>query len=478
MADRINVSNRTLFIGDNLEFLRGINSDSIDLIYMDPPRNSGEMLTAPAGSKAEGVFYQETWTLAHMSSWWLDEIALRHPDVHLAITYAKSLHGPEMGGYLTYLGIRLVELQRVMKPSGSIYLHTDPHSSHYLKTVMDALFGREHFRNEIVWKRPRSTAGDKRWAWTHDSVLFYTGPRKYHWKRIFQPHSPDYWTRNYKHEDDGGQFYMTPLMSFGIKADDTGRPWREIDPAKMGKHWVPPVKYLRKAHPKRKDLHLISAQEKLEMLDELGLIEWSAGSIPRFKIYAEMTEGTTVEDTITLVEAAGQGSEEYTGWPGQKPEELLDLIIRASTWARDGEDDGGNPRRPPDIVLDPFCGSGTACVVAERLGRRWIGAEMAPEAERVLRTRLSDEHPGAGDAELSVRSDPPERTDLRRQDDGLNPFMAKFELYRRQRGRCLSCNHELPEHALVIDRVSKPYRRRPDTLANFQLLCHHCRSLR
>lgn len=477
MVDRINVSNRTLFIGDNLEFLRGLNSDSIDLIYMDPPRNSGEMLTAPSGSIARGVFYQETWTLAHMSAAWLDEIALRHPDVHLAITTAKTLHGPEMGGYLTYLAIRLVELERVMKPSGSIYLHSDPHSSHYLKTILDALFGREHFRNEIAWKRPRSVAGEKRWAWTHDSVLFYTGPRKYHWNRVFQEHSPEYWTRNYRHEDDSGLFYTTPLVTFGIKFDDTGQPWRGVDPSEAGRHWVPPVRYLRMVHPKRNDLHLLGAQEKLDMLDALGLVVWSGSRFPRLKNYADMTEGTTIEDTITTVEAPGRDSAEYTGWPGQKPEELLEFIIRASTKESSGDETGDSPGVPPDVVLDPFCGSGTACVVAERLGRRWIGMEMAPEAKHILGKRLGDEHQVAGQAKISIQSEPPKRTDLPRRADGLNPATAKDELYSRQRGMCISCNHEFPEHALVISRASMPARRRLDTLENFQLLCHHCRSL-
>ena len=194
MAEYLNVPNRTLFIGDNLPVLRGLNTDAVDLIYLDPPRNRGGVVR---GRKYNGKYleYNDTWTADDMRPEWIDEISVRCPDALLAINGAKLLHGVEMAGYLTFMTVRLLELQRVLRPSGSIYLQTDPHTLHYLRTVMDAIFGSDNFMNQIAWRRNRiGRAGGKRWAWSHDTLLFYTGPRdKYHWNLIAQEPPPEYW---------------------------------------------------------------------------------------------------------------------------------------------------------------------------------------------------------------------------------------------------------------------------------------------
>ena len=479
MAEYLNVPDRTLFIGDNLEVLRGVNTDAVDLIYLDPPRNWGTTVRAPARTRSSGVSYDDTWSAEDMRAEWIDETGVRCPDALLAIQSARVLYGVEMAGYLTFMTIRLLELHRVLKPSGSIYLQCDPNAVHYLRAVMDAVFGRETFRNEISWRRDRIVAGAKRWAWQHDTLLYYSGPRRYRWNGQPQDPPPEYWA-NFDYRDDDGRFYTSPLVHQGLRSDDSGRPWRGHDPSSRGRHWAPRMGPLMTMHPDVKNWDGFTAQQKLDMLYEAGLVISSEGfTFPRFKVYEDQARGPAIQDVITEVPAIRRRDREDVGWPQQKPEGLLDFIIRASS-------EPANPRMSgaagePDIVLDPFCGSGTACVVAERLGRRWIGIEQHDKAESILRRRLGgpDSERGTGRAgPLSVLREPPVRTDLAPQDPGLDFRTARSRIYARQSGRCRGCNHSLPEHVMVTDRLGFPDRGRPDSLDNLALLCHHCRELR
>ena len=232
MAEYLNVPDRTLFIGDNLPVLRGINTDSVDLVYLDPPRNRGK---TQRGRKYNGelITYEDTWTVEDMRAEWLDEIGVRCPDALLAINGAKVLHSAEMADYLTFMTVRLLELHRVLKPSGSIYLQCDPKTVHYLRAVMDAVFSSENFRNEISWRRDRIEAGDRRWAWHHDTLLFYAGPHKDHWSRITQEPPPEYWA-SYNFRDDNGQrYYTSSLLDQGLRRDDSGNPWGDGTQARL-----------------------------------------------------------------------------------------------------------------------------------------------------------------------------------------------------------------------------------------------------
>ena len=383
MPDRINVPTRTLYIGDNLDFLRGINSNSVSFIYLDPPRNSGRTYEAPANSDAAGFTFDDTWTADDMRPDWRVEIR-EYRLVMLAVTTAaRRFHGEGLEAYLTFMGVRLTELHRILKPSGSIYLHCDPSVSHYLKLMMDALFGPEQFKSEIIWKRMVPSAGPKRWRWAHDTLLFYAGPRKYVWNQVLQEPSPEYLRREYHLSDEGGRFQAQPLLRSGTRDDDRSAVWRGIDPSETGQHWVVTTNGLKQTLPERDDLDDLSVVEKLDLLEQAGLVHWPrTGGLPRFKVYADMKQGERLSDLVTSVGPVDRRSREYTGWPEQAPEALLDIIIRASS-------------REGDIVLDPFCGSGTACVVAEKLGRRWIGIERAEQSQAVLQRRFEDRrYPG------------------------------------------------------------------------------------
>ena len=462
MADSINVKDNTLFIGDNLDILRGLNSEFVDLVYLDPPRNSGRTLSARDTARAAGFSFDDRWTLERMQTEWLDEIELRQPDMAPVITAAKVAHDDGMAAYLTFMGVRLLEIRRILKPTGSIYLQCNPRSAHYLKALMDALFGREQFKSDVSWKRTAMREGAKRWVWTHDTLLFYAGPREYAWNQVPQEHPPEYWKKYYFSSDERGNHQAQPLTGLGRIYDDRGGPWRGIDPADEGRHWEVPMKVLRAAYPLRSDLNRLDSARKLDLLDEAGLIHWTSGGSPRYKIYADMTKGERLSDVVTTVARIESKDREYTGWPEQVPEALLDMIIRAST-------------NHGDIVLDPFCGSGTACVVAERLGRRWIGIERAEQAPGVLTERMQRE---VGRERFSICERRPWRTDEDESHERLDPVEARNTLYERQKGRCKGCEHVLPPHVLIFDRVDGASGSQAAGIDDLHLLCHYCKSLR
>ena len=364
MADSINVNDNTLFIGDNLDILRGLNSESVDLIYLDPPRNSGRFVRARDTAEAAGFTFDDRWTQDDMRPEWLDEIELRQPDVMPVIAAARVVHDDGLAAYLTFLGVRLLELRRILRPSGSIYLQCNPRAAHYLKALMDALFGHEQFKSDVTWKRTAMREGAKRWVWTHDTLLFYAGPREYAWNQVPQEHPPEYWKRYYFFSDGRRELPGATAHWPGPPLRREGRAVARHRPGGGRKALGGADEGPESGLSLRGDLDRLAAARKLDLLDEAGLIHWTRGGAPRYKIYADMTKGERLSDVVTTVGRIESKDREYTGWPDQVPEALLDIIIRAST-------------NPGDIVLDPFCGSGTACVVAETLGRRWIGIERA-----------------------------------------------------------------------------------------------------
>ena len=416
MVDRINVRNRTLFIGDNLDVLRGINSDSVDLIYLNPPRNTGTTHRGVRGTAAEDVEYNDLWSGDESHRDWLDHLNVHCPNAMWPIDSAAVVHGVSMSVYLTFMAVRLLELGRVMKPSGCIYLQSDPRVSHHLRLVMDSIFGSENFKNEIIFKRRQEREGGRRWVWAHDTLLFYTGPQMHHWNRKLTDHDEDYYTRNFQYEDEVGRFRTSPLTKQGLRDDDRGASWKGYDPSAAGRNWSIPLSILEKAYPDQEGLADLTAQVKLNLLEMARLIHRShEGAEPRYKIYTTMADGQDIFDIVTHIGRIEPYDMERTGWPGQVPLELLKLILEVST-------------QEGDLVLDPFCGSGTACVASELLKRRWIGIEQTDQAVPILKRRLFNEidipetyvidgrvhHVKGGDMHLleHERRSPPTRTDL------------------------------------------------------------------
>jgi len=191
----------------------------------------------------------------------------------LAGDAARQTHGKSMMSYLIMMAVRLIEMRRILKATGSVYLHCDSTASHYLKLLMDAVLGRRNFRNHIIWKRTSVHNSAKRWGPNLDSILFYTKGDQFTWNKVRQPYDPEYIDKFYRYQDEKGQYRVGDLTGAGLRHGNSGRAWRGIAPSKKGRHWAVPMKILTKAYPDR-DLSALSTQEKLELLDEAGLVHW------------------------------------------------------------------------------------------------------------------------------------------------------------------------------------------------------------
>ena len=462
MADA-NFADKTIWTGDNLDILRGMNSECVDLIYLDPPFNSNQDYAAPVGSAAAGAAFKDTWTLSDLDVAWMGLIADEHPAMAQVIKTSGLSHGKGMQSYLTMMAVRLMEMHRVLKPTGSIYLHCDPTASHYLKLLMDAVFGAGQFRNEVVWKRTGSHGGSQRWGPIHDTLLFYSASDKFLWNRVHQEYDDSYLARYYRFEDERGRHRLVTLTGAGTRTGDSGLPWRGVNPTDSGRHWAVPASALQSAYP---DLNLksLSTQEKLDLLDEAGLIYWpERGSIPQQKRYVDEGAGVPIQDIVADIAPLGAQAKERIGYPTQKPLALLERIIKASS-------------NEGDVVLDPFCGCATACVAADRLGCKWVGIDISPKAVELVNMRLQQAmgslfHHGY----VTARTDIPRRTDI----DAPIPYRRnKHVLFGQQEGLCAGCKGDFPFKLFEVDHRVPRSRGGTDHLDNLQLLCSSCNRIK
>jgi len=359
-----------LYYGDNLEILRKyIPDNSIDLIYLDPPFNSKAtyniLFKEPTGepSQAQITAFDDTWHWGKESETSFQELVDNAPVnvVELISAFRRFIHQNDMMAYLVMMCVRLLELRRVLKETGSIYLHCDTTASHYLKILMDTIFGVANFRNEISWRRSQTRSSISRiFKRSHDILLFYSKKSDY----LFNLQYKDLSEASldlYSREDEKGLHRLVPLVVSGKRNGETGQIWRGIDPnlsGKGGSHWV-------------------TKPSNLDEYDKQGLIVWpqKAGGLPQLKYYLEDNKGVPVTDFWNDIDIIPSSSSESMGYPTQKPESLLERIIKASS------DEG-------DIVLDPFCGCGTALVVAQKLNRKWIGIDVTHLAIGVMKYRL------------------------------------------------------------------------------------------
>ena len=333
---------RVVYCGDCLEQLRNLPKGCVDLIYIDPPFNSNRNYEVFWGETKEKRAFED-----------------RH-----ASTQA----------YIDYMRPRCVELARVLKPTGSFYYHCDWHASHYVKVMLDQLFGENNFVNEIIWKRTSAHSSAKRFGPVHDTIFFYSGGQQRTWNQSFQPYDSDYLDAFFEmQDDDGRRWKRMDLTGDGIRHGDSGKPWRGINVTAKGRHWAIPGDICDKYKIKG------SVQERLDALDAAGLIHWpkKEDGTPRVKQYADEMPGVPAQTVWTDIRPIHNLSQERLGYPTQKPLALLERIITASS-------------NPNDIVLDAFCGCGTALVAAQNLGRQWIGIDISPTACRVMAKRLKD----------------------------------------------------------------------------------------
>ena len=394
----------TLYFGDNLEILkRHISDESVDLIYLDPPFNSSRdynvLFREQSGtdSPAQIKAFGDTWNWAGAAAAWEDFTTLC--PVPKVIELMHGLHNAigenDVLAYLVMMAPRLYHLHRVLKPTGSLYLHCDPTASAYLRLILDCLFSPKNFKNEIIWKRTSAHGSAKRWGPVHDVIFYFTKSGSYTWNNIFQDYGADYLTSFYRFSDERGQYRSSDLTGSGTRTGDSGKPWRDVNPTKVGRHWAVPMKTLTTLIPTAEAAKL-TTQQKLDILDERGYIAWPAKSgTPQFKRYLNTEGGVIIQDVITDIRPIGAHAKERLGYPTQKPLALLKRIIAASS-------------NPGDVVLDPFCGCGTAIIAAQDLNREWIGIDITPIATSLVQKRLFDAF-GAKDARLLSKEDPAQR---------------------------------------------------------------------
>ena len=441
-----NFAPRTIWTGDNLDILRGINSETVDLIYLDPPFNSNRTYSAPVGSKAAEAAFKDTWTLSDLDLAWIGLIADQHPAMHQVIESAGITHSPGMKSYLCMMAVRLLELLRVLAPTGSIYLHCDPTASHYLKLLMDAVFGRRQFRNEILWKRHSGTKSTaNRYFSQHDTILYYVKSPEATWNREFEPLTDEEIEASwFRYTDQDGRRYkandLTAPGDGGYQYEFLGsvRNWR-YDKEKM-------YDLL-----KRGDVHHKSCTPG------------AGNQVAVRKRYLDEMKGRPLGTLWTTIKPLNRSSSERTGYPTQKPLALLDRIIKASS-------------NPEDVVLDPFCGCATACVAADNLGREWLGIDISPKAVELVHMRLRDTlgelyHAGL----VTARTDIPQRTDI---EAPINYRQNRHVLFGEQEGKCNGCQMEFPFKMFEVDHQVPRSRGGTDHKGNLQLLCSPCNRIK
>ena len=393
-----------LYYGDNLEILRNreyFSNECVDLIYLDPPFNSNRnynvLFKAESGadSEAQITAFEDTWHWSEAAlATYFDLVQQAPAQVSTAIKALMDLIGHnQMMAYLVMMAARLIELERVLKPTGSLYLHCDPTASHYLKIVLDAVFGTENYRNHITWKRTGSHGGSRKWGPISDNIFFYTKSEEYVWNKVYQPYDQQYIDDYYRYEDERGQYRLVTLTGAGTRQGDSGRAWRDVDPTDSGRHWAIPRASLEAAYPDR-DLSTLSVHERLDLLDEAGLVYWPKhGNVPQQKRYIDEAEGVLIQDIISDIRPLGSRAKERLSYPTQKPEALLERIIRASS-------------NEGDIVFDPFCGCGTTIAAAQKLNRRWIGIDITNLSIALQKYRLHNQFKLVSGTDYEVIGEP------------------------------------------------------------------------
>jgi DNA modification methylase len=448
----------TLFTNDNLFILNGMNSECVDLIYLDPPFNSKRTYSAPVGSKSAGASFKDMWTWEDVNDGYLDKLVDSYPMLVYFIKSIQVSHGKAMMAYITYMTQRLIEMHRILKSTGSLYLHCDPTASHYLKQLLDFIFGKKNFRNEIIWQRNDGRAkgsqyASKKFGANTDTILFYTKSDTFYFKG------------NANITEDNKE-----VIKIFPKIDDNGRRYNTATPIFRAKGMGdrPNLCYewrgFRNPYPSGWRL----SKERLEEEYQKGnIVIRDDGKLERRKYFDEYI-GTPIDNNWTDIPRVMGG--ESTGYPTQKPLALLERIIKSSS-------------KEGDIVFDPFCGCATTCVAAQKLGRQWIGIDIEKKAAEVLIERLEkDGHMDDGftfvkkGEDFIHRLDVPQRTDVKIEFS--NEKSVKERLFKQQDGHCNACGVEMRIVDFEVDHIIPKSKGGGDYYENYQLLCGNCNRIK
>jgi len=425
-----------LYTNDNLFILTGLDSNLVDLIYLDPPFNSKRFYSAPIGSKAAGTSFKDMWKWDDVNEAYLETLAEKYPALTTFIDSVGVMHDKSMAAYLTYMTQRIIEMHRILKNTGSFYLHCDPTASHYMKGVLDEIFGKDNFKNEITWKRNEVllSSAVKKYNVATDIIFFYTKTDEYTFKPQFIKSTNDP-SNSYKLIDKDGRKYQTVLITGHKTLISSKNKFYEY------KGYIPEYGWN-------------VDKEKLIEMDNQGLLIWKDGVCKRYKKYLDEREERINNLWTDIVTARGK---ERTGYPTQKPLALLHRIIKTSS-------------KKGDIVMDPFCGCATTCVAAQQLGRKWIGIDIEKQAVDILVERLSDDEGFFKD--FTSTHIPPQRTDVQIVDPDNVPVRER--LYKEQNGLCNGCGVQFELRNLETDHIIPRAKGGGDYYENYQLLCSHC----
>ena len=455
----------TICEGDNLDYLRSFPDNSFDMIYGDPPYNSNRNYSAPAGTEAEGTAFKDFWSWSDISEEIFFELGVKYPELAQFLSSIDKGHSKGMKAYCVMMAIRLIEMERVLKDTGTIYIHCDHAAVSYLKILMDFIFGKKNFRNQIGWKRTRSNKPSKKnLPNNYDFILRYSKMDKYLW--------------NLDH------MYLEPDKNFVKrfnKNDNDGR----------GPYWLDNFR-LPKSYENSKQ----AEYKTYELLGIYGIWSWSKeralegikdGIIIRTKkrvckkIYLSESKGTQLDNIWVDIPNIMSKDPEFTGYPTQKPRKLLRRLIQLSS-------------NEGDLILDPFCGSGTTCIEAQSLNRRYIGIDVSYKTVTFIRDRLEKELGLFNNIETKPdvvtvprqkvevvlpkieREIIPQETSLEESETHKNYRKWKPKLYLDQEGRCNGCNiFCIPQH-LSVDHIDGVHGNNAED--NLQLLCNNCNSIK
>lgn len=356
----------SLYYGDNIEVLRNsISTESVDLIYLDPPFNSNVdyniiFRTPKQGnvSHAQITAFEDTWHWNDESSRILNDLFGIHGELaELLDLLVRRLGHNDLSAYLVMMAIRLVQLHRVLKPTGSLYLHCDPTASHYLKVILDMIFGAKNFRNEITWKRTSAHNDPKKYGANTDIILYYVKTDLYCWNKVYLSHSEKYKARFRNTDPDGRLWTDADITAKGLTGGGYTYEYKGITSL-----WRCPI-------------------ETMQRLDDEGRLHFTKAGGIRLKRYLDETLGTPLQALWDDIYPVNSQAKERLGYPTQKPVALLERIIQASS-------------NPGDVIIDPFCGCGTALHAAQKLNRKWIGIDITHLAIALIESRIKSAFPG------------------------------------------------------------------------------------
>ncbi|MGA2130300.1 MAG: DNA methyltransferase [Candidatus Pacearchaeota archaeon] len=374
-----------IYCGDSLDIMKDSQrfpDESVDLIYLDPPFFSQK-------------HYEDFWIKDKTSKVGFsdkDWEKLRHSINPTTLKEYEEIEKRWKGGhhgiyvYIAYMRERLEQCWRVLKKTGSIYLHCDSHAGHYLKMMMDEVFGYDNFKNDIVWKRTHAHNDPQRFGANSDRILFYTKSNEYTFNIQYSKYDKEYIDNFFKGKDERGVYQLVILTGPNINPNDPT--WKKYNPAQSGRSWSVPKRIVNKLVGKEKASKM-SIKERLDLLYENNYIEISKNGVPRFKQYLDDMEGVPLQEIWIDIPPISSNSNERLGYPTQKPEALMERIIKSSS-------------NENDIILDPFCGCGTTLAVAKKLNRKFIGVDISRTACDVMQKRVGGKVIG-GESEEELR---------------------------------------------------------------------------